>query len=964
MSNLTDPPQFIDLDPIDWHWATWRERQPLPRPIPPPFDRAEAEQKVIDYLVETIPFQSPNQRQSKLKLSAALSTEEAHFWFAALTATTVIGASALYTKLQRTPFTTLDNMDRTVREQIEQDLKVALTEQSFTGQITLDEARTRLAMCNLLIRPEIMIPLSHLFKAEELIGLLAEGEKFSLDFVIKNSDQLISVWGHPWLDPEVLRENLLHTLITGFITYVLPYLAKTEIEALQPHLRPYVTPAAWPLDHYNRPSHLFHLAARLGMHEEMRAVVRSWPDDFYKALPVLVDWHHRPQEIVFGLGSAELVAAELRRLALPLRNPTHVRAWLAHTEFGALEVIRDNILALTDKLHATKLVEILALVHAPEAAPHMLALMHASKAHEVARRWLDQHPHFAAAGLLPLVAGRGQSAEAALHFLHRMRAKGHEALIQTYLEALPAGEAASVRAKLLPPDSDAPIFDAATTPDWLAALLPQSKGAGRVKLPAWANPRILPAVMIGERRLNDDQVISLLVRLKQSGLEPPPPWVAELKVQAQLASLETFGWRLFQLWQQDGAPSQDRWCLTAVGLLGGNAAAIDLAKHIREWPGQAQHQRAVAGLACLQAIGTDTALMQLNDIAHKVKFKALKAKAQEAIEVIARDRNLSREQLEDRIVPDCGLNERGSRRFDFGPRQFYFSLGPDLKPVVRDAAGKLLPNLPKPGPKDNPTLAAQARADWELLKKQMRQILKTQAERLHRAFVTGRRWSPAEFETLLVQHPLMINLARLLLWGGYDEGGALVVVFRLTEDQTCADVEDETITLEEGIEIGLVHPLELSEADRMAWAELFSDYELAPPFPQLGRDIYDLRQDEITATEITRFAGKQVAAIVLTKLLEGRGWQRGEIGPTSWTFHAHIKPFVRAGLTAKIEYDGIYADLYHAPHTTLHRCYVVPGLFDAAASVHFEAALPLGQVNPVVISELLRDLTILTDKER
>ncbi len=36
---------------------------------------------------------------------------------------------------------------------------------------------------------------------------------------------------------------------------------------------------------------------------------------------------------------------------------------------------------------------------------------------------------------------------------------------------------------------------------------------------------------------------------------------------------------------------------------------------------------------------------------------------------------------------DCDLDERGSRVFDFGPRQFKFVLGPEMKPMLKDAEG-------------------------------------------------------------------------------------------------------------------------------------------------------------------------------------------------------------------------------------------------------------------------------------
>ena len=133
------------------------------------------------------------------------------------------------------------------------------------------------------------------------------------------------------------------------------------------------------------------------------------------------------------------------------------------------------------------------------------------------------------------------------------------------------------------------------------------------------------------------------------------------------------------------------------------------------------------GLECLRAIGTDTALMQLNSIAVKLRFRALQNKARQFMDDIAAARGLSRTQLEDRIVPDLDLDERGGRVFDFGPRRFHFVLGPDLKPLVRDEAGKLKSDLPKPGAKDDGNKAGAAVAAWKVLKKQVRETIKAQA---------------------------------------------------------------------------------------------------------------------------------------------------------------------------------------------------------------------------------------------
>ena len=159
---------------------------------------------------------------------------------------------------------------------------------------------------------------------------------------------------------------------------------------------------------------------------------------------------------------------------------------------------------------------------------------------------------------------------------------------------------------------------------------------------------------------------------------------------------------------------------------------------------------AVLGLEILRTIGTDTALMQLNGIAQKVKFQGLKNKAKEMMEAIAKDRGMSSAELEDRIVPDLGLDATGSRTFDFGPRQFRMVLDADLAPMIKETDGKLRGDLPKPSAKDDASLATAAVDAWKLLKKQVKETLKIQGPRLENAMVMGRRWSLADFTKLIV----------------------------------------------------------------------------------------------------------------------------------------------------------------------------------------------------------------------
>src|SRR5262249_215801 len=162
-----------------------------------------------------------------------------------------------------------------------------------------------------------------------------------------------------------------------------------------------------------------------------------------------------------------------------------------------------------------------------------------------------------------------------------------------------------------------------------------------------------------------------------------------------------------------------------------------------------QHKRAVNGMECIRAIGSETALLQLSKLANKVKFPALKKQANEAMEAIANERGLTPDQLQDRIVPNLDLDDKGQRTFDYGTRQFTLMLGTDLKPKVReDGTTTVKADLPKPTKKDDPVKGAAAQAEMKLFKQQLRETLKTQAERLETCMRECRFWDRDEFESL------------------------------------------------------------------------------------------------------------------------------------------------------------------------------------------------------------------------
>jgi hypothetical protein len=427
-----------------------------------------------------------------------------------------------------------------------------------------------------------------------------------------------------------------------------------------------------------------------------------------------------------------------------------------------------------------------------------------------------------------------------------------------------------------------------------------------VKVPkpgAWASPALLPQVLLkgGERALPAEAAQHLLTVLALTTPEYPYPGLDVVAEACDRASLTRFARALFQLWISVGAPAKDSWALTQLGHFAEDETVWMLAPLIREWPGQAQHKRAVTGLGVLGAIGSEEALRAIQVIADRVKFKALKEEANRQIAHIASGLGLTRDQLADRLVPDFGLGEDSALVLDYGPRKFTVGFDEALKPFVIDEAGKPRKVLPKPGAKDDADVAGPAYERFTALKKELRAVASDQIARLEAAMSNGRTWSVEEFRRFFVDHALSKHLARRLVW--IAESGGDRFGFRIAEDGTFGDVEDEALDLPEDASIRVAHPVHLGESVG-AWAEILADYEILQPFDQLARPVMAFTAEELETGRLTRFEGARAEVGRVLGMVK-RGWERS--GPEDGGVEPGISYRLPGGGFVVVSLDpGIY----------------------------------------------------------
>jgi hypothetical protein len=578
----------------------------------------------------------------------------------------------------------------------------------------------------------------------------------------------------------------------------------------------------------------------------------------------------------------------------------------------------------------------LPIANLPAARAMAEALVRLKSMRATAIAWLDRHAEDAAVLLVPDALGADKTlskhAEAALAFLAARH--GADAVREAAKQY--GDEASAALESLLDADPLNPV------------------GITIPKPVAWAAPPLLPQVLLagGERALPPSAIAHLLTVLAIATPEYPYAGVEVVAEACDGPSLTRFSLALFEQWLQAGAPTGETWAMTQLAHFADDHTVRVLATFVAAWPGEHQHQRAVKGLKVLGAIGTETAMRAVQSIARKAKFEAIRWEAGDQIDAIAANLGLTADQLADRLVPDFGLGEEVALVLDYGPRRFHVAFDEQLKPFIHDQDGKPRKTLPKPGKNDDASIAEDAYRRFTELKKDMRTVAADLVNRLESAMISGREWTLTDFREYQVAHPLSGQLARRLVWTAEHAGAR--TAFRVAEDGTFSDVDDETFTPAREATVRLAHPALLASEAVRAWAALLADYEILQPFDQLNRPVLAFTPEELATGRLTRFEGVTVETGRVLGLTS-RGWDRS--GPMDGGVEPSVSYLLPGGGAIIVDLNpGIYIGSASAfPDQTLEGVYL-----SGLAVYGSHGGTRPEDLDPVVVSEALAGLARLT----
>ncbi|HEX2642214.1 MAG TPA: DUF4132 domain-containing protein, partial [Thermoanaerobaculia bacterium] len=360
------------------------------------------------------------------------------------------------------------------------------------------------------------------------------------------------------------------------------------------------------------------------------------------------------------------------------------------------------------------------------------------------------------------------------------------------------------------------------------------------------------------------------------------------------------------------------------------------------------------GNACLQALAQaqePSAVARISRLKARARHASVRDRIDQTLGELARRQGVTVDEIEERGVPDFGLQEVGIRRLTLG--------GFTVEILANGPGDVALRWLRADGSVQKSVPAAVKAEHADELKsiqravKEIASLLAGQRGRIERLFLISRDWDLSTWRERYLDHPLVGILARRLIWRFRREGTDRLGLWR---DGEIVDSAGAPLTgLDDTARVSLWHPLESPPETVRVWRTSLEQNQITQPFKQAHRETYILTDAELqTATYSNRFAAHILKQHQFAALCRQRGWQyrlQGAWDSDDTPFRLVPEHDLRVEFWVDPPED--YDDDLSENNIFLNISTDQVRFCDLAG-----VPRPLDQVSPLLFSELMRDIDL------
>jgi hypothetical protein len=351
-------------------------------------------------------------------------------------------------------------------------------------------------------------------------------------------------------------------------------------------------------------------------------------------------------------------------------------------------------------------------------------------------------------------------------------------------------------------------------------------------------------------------------------------------------------------------------------------------------------------LQTLAILDGPNVVAELTRLKGRLRYPFVVRRVEAVLSNLAGRLGLSEDDLEEMVLPTFGLSIDGERRLPVGDGAAILRLvgTRNVQLTWARSDGKEVASIPKMFKEIGSGAIDGARE----LKKEIEGARGGQCARIERFYLSGRRIAFDLWRERYLEHPLIADLSRRLIWRFESDGKH---VAGLVRNGAIEDATGHPIELAQGVVVTLWHPLHAPADQVLEWRRRLAALGISQPFKQAHREVYVVTDAERqTGVYSNRFAAHVLRQHQFKALCNQRGWDyrlMDQLGPRD----TPTRKLPGQRVSVEFWVDGI-------EHDATNRVYELISTDQVRFVSADGEAIPMSDVPPLVFSELMKDVDL------
>ena len=321
---------------------------------------------------------------------------------------------------------------------------------------------------------------------------------------------------------------------------------------------------------------------------------------------------------------------------------------------------------------------------------------------------------------------------------------------------------------------------------------------------------------------------------------------------------------VYDKWIFEGANTSYKYIMIPY-LIYENEYNIDkVAYKIKEWCESGRMSLANYAISTLSFNGSRCSLMIIDYISNNFKYFQIQNTSKSAFKLAAKKLKITEDELSDRIIPNYNIDKNGKKILKDENNSFsvYINDKLEIEKIIDDKTNKAITKFDK-------NVSKNIVDDFNMMKNYLKISYKFQTFRLHKALMSGKKWTFENWKNIFVKNYIMNITSDLFIWTIYDKNNKLVNNVKYDRIKNIFyTLDGKEYKLNKNHQLSLASPIEMSEEDVKKSKLLLKNLKIKQPFNQMQNVNFTFKDGDIKENIIVKYRNKEIKLKTFKNLLQ------------------------------------------------------------------------------------------------